>query len=269
MVFLRSGGGTDPVTRLWVLDVAEDGTAAERCVVDPAALLAGAQEDLPAQERARRERLREVAGGVTAYAVDRAVRTAAFALSGRPWVVALDDPGATARELDAPGPVVDPRPDPTGSRVAFASDGGLHVVELARRVGRTLCAAESDGVTWGLADFIAAEELERYRGFWWTADGQALLVERVDVAPVGTWWIADPSQPAAPATAHRYPAAGTANADLSLWLVGLDGSRREVEWDHEELPYLASVAVTTYGDPVVALLSRDQRTSGRPGRGSR
>src|SRR5215467_7190805 len=53
VAFLRSKGGGDPVTCLWVLDV---GTGTERLVADPAELAAG---EVPAEEKARRERSRE------------------------------------------------------------------------------------------------------------------------------------------------------------------------------------------------------------------
>ena len=71
VVFLRSRGGTDPVTCLWTLDLT---TGAERLVADPAALDSAGDEDLPPEERARRERSREQAGGVVGYATDRATR---------------------------------------------------------------------------------------------------------------------------------------------------------------------------------------------------
>ncbi|MBW0091910.1 S9 family peptidase, partial [Pseudonocardia sp. KRD-188] len=75
VVFLRSRGGTDPVTCLWVLDVA---SGREHLVAD--ARLLGEDGDLPAEERARRERSREQAGGIVGYSTDRAVTTAAFSL---------------------------------------------------------------------------------------------------------------------------------------------------------------------------------------------
>ena len=53
VTFLRSRGGTDAVTCLWSLDVA---TGEERVVADPRTLEAGSDEDLPPEERARRER---------------------------------------------------------------------------------------------------------------------------------------------------------------------------------------------------------------------
>src|SRR5918911_1175466 len=73
VAFLRSRGGDDPVTCLWVVDV-PDGR--ERLVVDPRAL--DAPHDLPAEERARRERARETAEGVGQYAADPGLSTAVF-----------------------------------------------------------------------------------------------------------------------------------------------------------------------------------------------
>ncbi|MGE5210450.1 MAG: S9 family peptidase, partial [Acidobacteriota bacterium] len=117
VVFLRSASGSDPVNALWVLDV-DSGT--ERLVADPRTLLAEPDDttaDLPAAERARRERAREGAGGITSYATDRAVTVVAFALAGRLFVGGLLS--GQARELSVAGPVFDPRPDPTARRVAY------------------------------------------------------------------------------------------------------------------------------------------------------
>ena len=254
VLFLRSRGGADATTCLWSLDLT-GGT--EKCIADPRDLLDDA-ESLPDEERARRERLREVSAGITEYSLDHDGTVAVFALSGTPYAVRLAEAG-TAQPLPAPGPVIDPRVDPTGRRAAYVCDRGLYVVDLDGGEPQLLCTPESDDVTWGLADFIAAEELDRVRGYWWLADGSGLLVERSDDSPVATWWIADPAQPELPARPHRYPAAGTANADVSLWLVGLDGARREVAWDHDAFPYLARVSAPEAGAPLVTLLSRDQR----------
>ncbi|TAK68606.1 MAG: S9 family peptidase [Actinomycetota bacterium] len=259
VLFCRSVHGTDPVNRLWALEVPATGPLPPpRCVADPTRLLAGDGEQLPAAERARRERVREVAAGITTYAVDRAGRQVTFALSGVPWVVDLDS-GEPPRALPAPGPVLDPRPDPTGQQVAFVSDRGLYVADLRSGELRELARPDTATQTWGLADFLAAEELGRTRGFWWSPDGSHLLVQLTDESAVATWWIADPARPELPATAHRYPAAGATNPQVSLWLFDSDGGRREIEWDVAELPYLVEVHWGEHGDPLLTAMSRDQR----------
>src|ERR1700683_3176773 len=68
-VYLRSKGSTAPRAR------------------------AAAEEDLPPEERARRERVRESAGGVVAYATDAEVTMAVFTLSGHVYVTDLTGSG--------------------------------------------------------------------------------------------------------------------------------------------------------------------------------
>lgn len=259
VVFLRSSSGTDRANQLWVLDLA-DGTA-ERVAADPRALLEGAAERLSAQERARRERSREGGAGIVGYATDAAVELAAFTLSGRLFVAELRV--GTARELPAPAPVIDPRPSPDGRHIAYVAGGALRVTGADGQGDRALAAPEPDSaekatVTYGLAEFIAAEEMGRSRGFWWSPDSDRLLVARADDAPVRRWWIADPAHPETEPARVAYPAAGTANADVRLFVVNLDGERTEVMWDRARYPYLARVHWSSAGAPLLLVQSRDQ-----------
>ncbi|HEY0812445.1 MAG TPA: prolyl oligopeptidase family serine peptidase [Pseudonocardia sp.] len=249
VVFLRSRGGTDPVTCLWVLDVA---TGTERLVADPLALDA-ADEDLPPEERARRERSREQAGGIVGYGTDRSVTTAAFTLAGRLYVADLVG-GSAPRSIDTPGAVIDPRPDPHGRHIAYVSDRALHVHDLTSGTTQTLAAPDGPQVTHGLADFVAAEEMERMRGHWWSPDGDALVVARVDDSPVLRWHIADPANPDREPTAIAYPAAGTPNAHVTAEIITLAGRRTPIRWDEE---YLADVVWDAEG-LLVVVQPRDQ-----------
>lgn len=256
VVFLRSRSGTDRANLLWTLDT---GTGEERIAADPVALLGGGEEDLSPAEKARRERSREGSAGIVGYALDRSGTLAAFALSGR--LFAADLVAGTARELPAAGPLVDPRPAPDGSHVAYATTSGE--LRLSRTDGtgdRALAVPEREGVTWGQAEFIAQEEMDRDRGYWWSPDSDRLLVARADDTPVQRWWIADPANPASPPAEVAYPAAGTPNAEVGLWLIGLDGSRTEVVWDREAFPYLARVHWSEGGAPLVLVQARDQRS---------
>jgi dipeptidyl-peptidase-4 len=251
-LFLRSRRGDDPLTCLWSFDLT---TESARLLADPAQLAAD-DEDLPPEELARRERLREQAGGIVHYATDKAVRTAAFTLSGRLWVTNIET--GAVQELAVGGPVLDPRPDPTGTRLAYVHGGALRVVGCDGRDDRAVIEPDGPVATYGLAEFVAAEEMGRTRGYWWSPGGDALLVARVDTSAVARWYISEPAYPDRQPREVAYPAAGTANADVSLWLVGLDGSRRQVEWDRAGFEYLVTV-LWVRAAPVIVVQSRDQR----------
>jgi dipeptidyl-peptidase-4 len=286
VAYLRTKGGADPVTCLWVLDVDR---GQERLVADPRTVGANregaGQEDLPPEERARRERVREHAGGIVAYATDRAVTVAAFALSGHVYAVPLTADGAAgdgaagdgaagdeaagdgaagdgvAFEVATRTPALDPRPDPAGRRLAYVCEGALRVTGLRGDAPDQVIADPrgAPGVTFGLPEFIAAEEMDRHRGYWWAPDGSALLVARVDETPVTRWHIADPAHPERPPAEVAYPAAGTPNAEVSLLLARLDGTTVPVETDPAAFPYLVTARWQDGHDPLVVVQSRDQR----------
>jgi dipeptidyl-peptidase 4 len=255
VTFLRSPAGDDPRNALWVFDVA---ARHERLVADPAGLVGEAPgEELSLEERARRERVRETAGGIVSYATDRDARIAALVQSGRLFIADLLNGQTT--ELDVPAPVFDPRPDPTGRHVAFVHERGLHVVRLADGAVTKLVGEDDPTVSWGTAEFVAAEEMGRDRGYWWSPDGAAVLAARVDEAPVGALWISDVADPGTAPRSVRYPTAGTANALVDAYVVKLDGRAAvRAVWDRDAYPYLAVGHWDDHG-PLIAVQSRDQR----------
>ena len=259
VVFARSRGGADPVNCLWVVDTA---TATERLLVDPARLLAELtvdDADLPPEERARRERMREGAGGITAYATDDDVDRATFVLGGHLFVTDLAT--GACRHLDVPGPAFDPHLSPAGDRIAYVRGRELWVTDLEG--GATLLVGpdgdDPDTVSWGSADFVAAEEMHRYRGYWWNPGGDTIAACRVDDAPVQIWHISNPADPGAAPRPVRYPAAGTPNPEVTLHLCRVDGGAPiEAVWDRAAFEYLAKVSWNQHG-LALTVLSRDQR----------
>ena len=250
VLFLRAESGTDPRNSLWSLDIA---SGAETKLVDAVELLPG-EEELPPEERARRERSRESSGGVVGYSVDAGFRLATFSLSGKLYTVDIASGEVKTLVGDS---VIDPRVNPPGTHVAYARDRRLRVVDVATGEDRVVAGEDDEQITWGQAEFIAAEEMGRSRGYWWSPDGQHLLVERVDQTPVPRWNIADPANPDKPVNTVAYPAAGTSNVDVSLAVLGLDGSRVDVwpgDWE-----YLAAVHWSAGGKPLLAVQSRNQR----------
>jgi dipeptidyl-peptidase-4 len=245
VLFLRSRGGDDPVRLLWSLELA---TGEERLLADPRTL--GAGNSAPsAQERTRRERARDRSSGIPDYTTDQAVRFLAFTVHEGLNILNVDTTQVTA--VPARAPLTDATISPDGSVVAYVASGELRVIGVDGQDDRALATPETPDVTYGLAEHVAAESMGRHRGFWWSPESDRLAVARVDNAAVQTWFLADPSRPEVPPTAHRYPPAGTANADVSLHVLGLDGRRVEVRWDRAAFEYLVEVVWDQHGLMIV------------------
>ncbi|MEU4155230.1 prolyl oligopeptidase family serine peptidase [Actinoplanes sp. NPDC026670] len=236
VVFLRTPGGEDPVASLWTYDVA---TGTETLLADAAALGATDAGPMSERERARRERARDRSAGISVFNTDAAVRTIAFTLDMRLFVA--DVSAGQVTEVGAKEPAAEARIDPTGQWIAYVHDDELRVISRDGKDDRALAEPDGPEVTWGLPEHEASESMDRFQGYWWAPDGRSLVAARVDNSPVQVWHISDPAHPEHPPTALRYPAAGTPNADVSLHVLGLDGSRTEIDWDRKAFEYVTRV----------------------------
>jgi dipeptidyl-peptidase-4 len=210
---------------------------------------------LTAEELRRRERAREGAGGIVTYACDGTVTNAVTVLGGYIVHVDLMTGSVTLPDI-APG-VFDVRLSPDGAHISYVRGSELCVADLAGRE-QVIASEPSDTVTWGSAEFIAAEEMGRMRGYWWAPDSQHIAACRVDVADVPVWRISDPAHPEQPVAEHHYPAAGSVNATVSLHVFGLaDHSRVDVQlngtWE-----YLNAVSWSA-GGLIAQTQTRDQQ----------
>ena len=251
IVFARSHSGSDSVNSLWVLNTT---TGQEHEVLNPRSLPTNLDALTP-EELRRRERAREGAGGVVTYATDAAVTRAVTILGGQIVVVDLHSGDVSVPNIE-PG-AFDVRLSPDGNTISYVRGRSLCVSTLAG-AERVIAHEDNDTVSWGSAEFIAAEEMGRMRGYWWAPDSQSIAACRVDVAPVSVWYIADPAHPETPAVEHRYPAAGTANALVSLHVVTVaNASRIDVsltgQWE-----YINSVSWTS-GGLIAQTQTRDQK----------
>ncbi len=248
VLYLRSGPRD---TRLGLFEY-DLSTHAERAL----AASPTAPEHLSVEEKARRERARMTLSGITDFAVSDDGGTALLTRGDTLAVASL--PQGEVKPVAGQGWIA-PRLSPDGRAMAAVRNDDLHVVDLASGQDVQVTHGGSETLTHGMAEFAAAEELERADGAWWSPDGQRLLFEEADNSGVEQHFIADPSHPQTAPTAFRYPRAGTANARIRFGLVGRAGG--PVTWvglDQAAWPYVARVVWPKRGPLTLVVLNRAQ-----------
>lgn len=258
ILFLRSGPRSF-VRDLYSFDTR---TGEERVLLTAEGVLQGAEEELSAEERARRERMRLAARGIASYELSGDGATILVPLSGRLFVVERET-GRTRELRTGEGYPNDPHFSPDATKVAFVRGGDLYVVDVQSGQERRLTRTAGEHVVNGLAEFVAQEEMGRYRGFWWSPDGQHIVYQQTDTSAVEQLHIVDPMHPEAPPSAAPYPRAGRANAKVRLGIVPVRGGEtRFIEWDREGFPYLATVRWSG-GKPLTLLVQNRHQTEER------
>lgn len=238
---------------LWAVDPA---TGALRMLVDSTKFGSGAA--LSETERMNRERQRIASiKGIASYAWAADSRHLLVPIDGDLWLAGVD--GSVRRLTDTPSTETDAQMSPKGRYVSFVRDRNLVVIDGATET--TLTTDGSATIGWGAAEFIAQEELHRFVGTWWSPTEARIAVERVDESKVDIVQRAAIGADGTKMYAQRYPAAGTSNAVVELWLMNPNGSAR-VKADLGSDPdiYLARVDWATDGSVLyVQRLTRDQK----------
>ena len=111
-----------------------------------------------------------------------------------------------------------------GRFVSFVRDNRFHVLDLATMIDRAVTPEGAATTSWGLAEFIAQEELSRFRGAWWAPDDSRIALTKVDESGVEVATRASIGADKTTTFEQRYPRAGTANAKVDLYLMNPDGS---------------------------------------------
>lgn len=148
--------------------------------------------------------------------------------------------------------VVDPQLSGDGRLLAFVRDGELWAG------GRRLTFDGLPGLTNGLADYVAQEEMHRASGFWIAPDGRHIAFEQADERSIPAYPIVHQGKAVIEVETHRYPFAGAANPKVRLGVVAVAGG--PVVWmDLGDAEYLARVDWAPDGRLFVQTQSRDQR----------
>lgn len=253
VTFLKARADDTARFDLWQFDVA---TGAQSLLVD-SKLLEPEEVELSEEEKALRERKR-IAGrkGIVSYDWGTA-DTILVPLGGDLHLVTLAEDGVSTRQLtETDAFEYDAKVSPGGTYVSFIRDGAVYAIDLASGEERRLTpeAEPEKAIAYGVAEFVAQEEMSRYTGYWWSPDDRYLAYTKVDESTVDIIPRFDIAAEDVTVINQRYPRAGRPNAivdlfvrdmetgaDTKLTTVGPDTYLARVNWTGAETVWFQSV----------------------------
>jgi dipeptidyl-peptidase 4 len=240
---------------LWVMDTS---SGKSQMLIDSMKL--GSSAEISEVEKMQRERAR-IGGtrGIVAYDWSPDSKSIIVPLDGDVFLASLD--GHVTRLTETAGTELDATVSPQGCFVSFVRDQNLFVTDIKSGKARTLTKDGAGTLSWGLAEFVAQEEMHRFHGHWWSPDDRLIAVARVDESKVAVVSRAAIGAEGTKIFDQRYPLAGTVNATVDLYIFASDGSKK-VKADLGNNPdiYLARVDWMPDGKAlIVQRQSRDQK----------
>lgn len=227
-------------------------------ILTPEQLLQGHAEELSTEEKARRERLRMSAQGFTSFSLSADNRFILLPFSSRLFL--FDRAKKQTSEIPAELPILASQFSPDGTKIAFVQGRDVFVWDLITKTRTQITHSASESTQYGVAEFVAQEEMHRFSGLFWAPDGTKLAICEVDNQAVQLWHMGNLLHPEQPAVAFPYPRTGTANAQVRLGLFPVQGGAATwVTWDQNEFPYLASVCWPQHASLTLVVQNRCQK----------
>ena len=180
-------------------------------------------------EKMQRERKGTVSlKGIVTYDWSANGKTILVPLEGKLYLAGTD--GSVRQVTGAgAGDVLNPVLSETGKYLSFLRGNRLWAGPVGGAI-MPVTAAEGKLVHWGEAEFVAQEEMDRSTGYWWSPKDNRIAVERFDESPVDVVTRAAIGAAGTTTYQQRYPAAGTRNVDVSLYVIDPNG-RHKVKVD--------------------------------------
>lgn len=178
-----------------------------------------------------------------------------------------DGQTAVSRQLtDTDAFEYDAKVSPSGKYVSFVRDGAVYAIELAtgEETRLTPLAEPGNAISYGVAEFVAQEEMDRYTGYWWSPDDRYIAYTRVDESTVDIIPRFDIAAEDVTVIEQRYPRAGRPNAIVDLFVKNIKtGEITEIDWRRDDWgpatdQYLARVNWLN-SSLLVQVVDRDQK----------
>ena len=223
VTFLKGKEDEQERLDLWEYNLADKQS---RMLVDSADLMPG-EENLSAEEKARRERMRLFAKGIISYYWGDDGETLLFPLGGDIFVYDLTKSGsdATKQLTQTDAYETDVKLSPDGKSVSFIRDQDIFMVNIETGEERQLTTDGEGAIKNGMAEFVAQEEMGRLTGYWWSPNSKKMAYLQVDESPVNIEKRYEINAEDFEVFEQRYPSTGTDNVLIKLAVLDLESGK--------------------------------------------
>ena len=185
----------------------------------------GSGQPLSEAENMQRERKGTVSlKGIVTYDWSHDGKSILVPLDGVLYLAGIDGSVTPVKGVGK-GEMLNPVLGETGKYLSFVRDNRLWAGPVGGQL-KPITPAEGKLIHWGEAEFIAQEELDRSTGYWWSPKDTRIAVERFDESPVEVVTRAAIGATGTKTFEQRYPAAGTPNVDVSLYVIDPNGGHK-------------------------------------------
>lgn len=184
-------------------------------------------ELLSDEEKARRERMRVYGSGIITYDWSSDGTALLFPLAGDVYYFKIGDKKAK-RLLETDAFETDIKFSPKGNFVSYVREQNLYVMDIASGKEKAITTSGGGNIKYGMAEFVAQEEMSRMTGYWWAPDESKIAFTKVDETPVDTIVRSEIYADSISTIEQKYPKAGTNNVHIELAVVDLKTDK--VSW---------------------------------------
>lgn len=220
---------------------------------------------LSQEEKANRERRRISTSGITNYIWSPTRQELLLPIEGELYLYRFDQKPNLIKLTHNKDYELDPTFSPQGNYVSFVKNYNVYVIELSSLKEKQITFSGSKDKTIGMADFISQEEIDRFKGYWWSKDEKFIAAIHVDLTPVSRVKRFEIDAKGVQVIKQRYPKTGEKNASSKLKLFSVQTPKYKALWtqpetDYEYIPSVKWRDTKKDQELFYTLQSRDQTT---------
>lgn len=218
--------------------------------------------ELSEEEKARRERQRIRSRGIVEFSWGADAQSLLIPLAGDVFHVTLKNGSPDVRRLtESEAFETDSRLSPKGRYASFIREGALWTVNIETGKQKRISPKAVGAIKYGVAEFVAQEEMGRQTGYWWSPNDDFIAYTVVDESSVDIVQRFDINADGVTVIEQRYPRAGTTNAEVGVVVQNIKTKKRfRVDLGDDKDIYLARLNWLPDGSGLlIQRQTRDQR----------